>query len=506
LPAIGPAKAGPYAAGFIVFAVLATANGAGYRYGVSDQAFHIPAAMHALNPELMPRDAGVLDAQARLMLIDDMFAGLMSATGLPLDVLFFAAYLLTLGTVYAGILLIGTRVYRSYWTTAALVAALTLRHQISGTSANSLEPYFNPRVLAFGLGLLAVAAFLRRRLALAVVLVAAGALVHVTTALWFAIMLGTAILVSDDGFGALTARFGRRRLVGAAVAVAYLGLPLLLAPMSDEWLRALATKDTLFASQWPVWVWAANLGMAGLLWAALLRRQARGAATPADAALASGALVLAAVFLLTLPLLVMRLDLIVQLQISRVFWLIEAVALVFLIGLADLPGASRRLPAIVAGVFIALSAGRGAYIMLVERPERALVEIGLADTPWHDAMRWLRGQPIDTHVLADPGHAWKYGTSVRVSGERDVFLEDVKDAALAIYSSDVAARVVERAAAIGDFGALTAEQALALAATYDLDVLVTEREMALPTAYRNRQFAIYNLNGGRLKAAPTLEE
>ena len=54
-------------------------------------------------------------------------------------------------------------------------------------------------------------------------------------------------------------------------------------------------------------------------------------------------------------------------------------------------------------------------------------------------------------MLADPGHAWKYGTSVRVSAARDVFLEEVKDSALAIYSRDVASRVVERTAAIGDF-------------------------------------------------------
>ena len=47
-------------------------------------------------------------------------------------------------------------------------------------------------------------------------------------------------------------------------------------------------------------------------------------------------------------------------------------------------------------------------------------------------------------MLADPGHAWKYGTSVRVAGERDVYLEEVKDVALALYSRDVAMRVLGR--------------------------------------------------------------
>jgi hypothetical protein len=70
--------------------------------------------------------------------------------------------------------------------------------------------------------------------------------------------------------------------------------------------------------------------------------------------------------------------------------------------------------------------------MLVERPERPLVELGLTPSPWHLAMTWIRSQPVAVHVLADPGHAWKYGTSLRVSGRRDVFLEDVKDSAIAI--------------------------------------------------------------------------
>ena len=147
----------------------------------------------------------------------------------------------------------------------------------------------------------------------------------------------------------------------------------------------------------------------------------------------------------------------------------------------------------LAIVLSAVSVARGAYIILVEQTDRPLVQLHLADTPWHDAMRWVRRQPIDTHVLADPGHAWRFGTSVRVSGERDVFIEDVKDSAIAIYSRDVAARVVERLPLVTDFNALTADAARALAARYDLDLLVTERDLPLPLAYRNARFRIYNL-------------
>jgi hypothetical protein len=82
---------------------------------------------------------------------------------------------------------------------------------------------------------------------------------------------------------------------------------------------------------------------------------------------------------------------------------------------------------------------------------------------------------------------------VRASAGRDVLLEDVKDSALAIYSRAVAVRFVDRSTAVGDFGALTAEKALDLARRYELDYLITEADLPLPSVYRNQQFRIYAL-------------
>jgi hypothetical protein len=69
----------------------------------------------------------------------------------------------------------------------------------------------------------------------------------------------------------------------------------------------------------------------------------------------------------------------------------------------------------------------------------------------------------------------------------------VKDSAIAIYSRDVAQRVVERSAALSDFTAVTPARARALAAKYDLDYLVTEGRLELPVVYENSQFRIYSL-------------
>jgi len=482
-----------WVAGGILFAVLATANGAGYRYGVSDQAFYIPVVARALDPALFPRDGALIDAQGRLMITDETFAALTRVTSAPLDLLFFIGYLLSLALIWTGVVTIGNGVYTTRWTTMALAAAFTLRHRIPRTSANSFEPYFHPRMLAFGLGLLAVAALLRRRTWLAISLVAASALIHVTTALWFSILIGMAMVVLEPQLRRLAA-------VGVAALAIVGGWALTTGPlrssltrMDDIWLQAVASKDSLFASQWPLWAWVANLGVLAVLWWVHRVRIRRSDARAEDTALVWGAAALVALFLVTLPLVVARFAFPVQLQISRVFWLVDALATVYLLALVT----DRRFAKGVAIVLILISITRGGYVMLVEHRERPLVALHLRDSPWEDAMRWIARQPVTTHVLADPGHAWKYETSVRVSAMRDVFLEDVKDSAIAIYSRDVAQRVVERTAAIGDFTSLTVARAMQLASTYDLHFLVTEARLDLPLAYENSRFHIYALGGAR---------
>jgi hypothetical protein len=497
----------------VLFALLATANAAGYRYGVSDQAFYIPVVLRALNPAAYPRDAALIDAQGRLMLSDEALAAIVRLTGVPLDALFFGAYLTSLALIWCGVLLIGSKIYESRWAVLALGAAFTLRHRIPRTSANSFEPYFHPRMFAFGIGMLAIAALLRRRPWTALLMVAICGLVHVTTGMWFGVVIVVAVVMLD--------RRLLRLAVPTAIAVAVVAgwaltagpLRTSLVQMDSAWLQAVASKDSLFASDWPLWAWSANLATVALLWWAYRRRVALGRGTPEDRALVSGTTALVIVFLLTLPLVVARIAFPVQLQISRVFWLVDAVATMYVLSvIADrkqsvLPPAARMAPArpaapIIVASLLAISLGRGIYVMVVEHPERSLFEIHLAPSPWHDATAWLAQQPRDIHVLADPGHGWKYGTSVRVAAARDVFLEDVKDSALAIYSRDVALRVNERSAAIGNFDDLTAERALDLARRYDLHFLITSHDLPLPIAYRNDQFRIYDLRAGGSSQPP----
>src|SRR5688500_20374422 len=105
---------------------------------------------------------------------------------------FAVLHVISLVMIAAGVWLVGRQIYRCPWAPVALLAAMTLRHAIARSGTNTLEGYFHPRQIAFGFGLLAVAAFLRGRLGMVAALVACAGAVHPTAALWFAIWLAFA--------------------------------------------------------------------------------------------------------------------------------------------------------------------------------------------------------------------------------------------------------------------------------------------------------------------------
>ena len=483
-------------AGFLAFLVLATANGAGYRYGVSDGAAYVPAVMLAENPAAFPRDAPLIRTQGQFFIVDELLAVIGRATGASMESRFFAAYLVAIAAVWAGVILIGSSVYprrmTGWWLTIALAAVVTLRHHIPRTSTNSLEPYFHPRLLAFGFGIIAVAAFLRHRNAIAVTLVGLAAICHGTTAFWFAVAIGTGLMIVDRRWrvpGLVAVAAALTMLVWAAAAGP---LRLAASTMDPIWIDALGGRNFIFANEWPLWAWIANLGLLGALWLAHSVRVRRGTATARDAGLVWGATALVALFLATLPLVSAHIALAVQFQFSRVFWVVDFLAALYLIAAAG-ESLRRTQAATLAVVLLTASAARATYIMWSEHAERRLFQVSLGASPWMDAMHWIAGQPLDVHVVAAADHAFKYGVSVRVAACRDVLLEDDKDAAVAMYSRAIAERVVERRKALADFSSLTAESARELATRFGVDYLVTETPLPLREVYRNTQFRIYAL-------------
>jgi hypothetical protein len=488
--------------GALAFVLVATLNAGGYRYGVGDQAGHIPAILRHLDGQLFPRDRVLIEAQSRLFFFDELLARGIAASPFAIETWFFALYVVSLGLLYVALLRLGGRLLASGWAVAAFVALGTLRHRIAKTSANTLEGYFHPRQLAFAIGALGLAEALRGRPwpALAAAAVAAG--VHPMTGLWFLAWIGVAVFVEHPerrvAMGAIVA-------MGTIAAIAMLATGFVsVARMDDAWVAAIASKDYLFATDWSAGPWLLNAAYPVVIGATFAARRARGVVRPGEAGLVAGAFALVAIFLVTLPLVAAHVALAVQLQISRVFWMTDLLALLYVAWwIVDRPAAAsasapvagaRPWPAIAFAIVAVAAVARGTYVMRVEHPERPVVALASPADAWADVSGFLRRTTAPaTHVLADPDHAWRFGTSLRVLAARDVFLENVKDEAMSIYDREMAARLVERRGVLGDFRTRTPAELLDIGRRYGLDVVVSERDLGLPELYRNDRFRVYRL-------------
>lgn len=498
---------GAAAAGGLLLIVLAVANAAGYRFGVADQAFYLPSILEAVDPALYPRDEVLLDAQGQLMVTDEISAWLMTRTGIPIETLFLVGHVASLALLFLAVWLLARRFARHRWTAAACCLAVTLRHRITETGANTFEGYYHPRGLAFACGVAAAAALARERLGLAWALVALSMVLHPTTGLWWGVWLGTATVV-------MLPRYRRHLMMLAAAATLAAAAALWLTPLAERlhimdtaWVRPFASKDYVFPNEWPAAAWLLNLMLPVIIVAIVAWRRRLGYTARWESAMVTGVVALTGLFLVSLPLIASRLALAVQLQTSRIFWVVDLFAVLCVTWLlaeggrrstqpaaAGPSAASSWRPVLVAVALLVASASRGTYIMLVEHPERRFVQVGLENNAWVRVGGWLATRtPVDTYVLADPDHDWKYGHSVRLTARRDVLVEGVKDAALSLYDRDVATHVQARLDAVGKFSDLDAADARALARRFDLDVLVIDRDLPLPELHRDGRFRVYDL-------------
>jgi hypothetical protein len=483
------------AACFVPFLVLATLNSAGYRYGASDQAFYLPAMLERLDPALFPRDSDLIGSQAKLTLVDETLAALARALPVDLPVLFAGFYAVSLALLAWGGIGVAEQLFRTRWAIAALLAALTLRHAITKTGTNTLEGYFHPRQLAFGLGIVALAGFLRRGLGPSTMLLALAAMIHPTTAVWFIVWIGVAAFVAEPRHHSALALAGAGALIAAVFAVTLGPLQGRLAPMDAEWLATLNAKDYLFPLHWPAPAWLVNLGYIPVILMLWRRRRDASLLAPRETGVVAGCLSLVVIFAVAVVLHGWNIALAIQLQPSRIFWMIDFMAITYAVWfLCEDVRPSARRAAIGAAVILLLTVIRGGYVALVRFPERPMFALGINDNDWGRAMAWGRtSTEVGSAWLANPFHAAIYGTSVRVAGHRDVFVEEIKDSAIGMYDRPVAMRTRERVAALGDFSTLTPERVRALASQYDIDYLVTEQALDLPAAFRSGRLTVYRL-------------
>jgi hypothetical protein len=482
---------------FAAFAVLAILNSGGYRYGASDQAFYVPAVLRQMDPALFPRDRALLAVQDHLLILDNLLAEVAILTGISIVQVMFVAYWLMLLAISVAGWVFGRALLATEWGAAALVIAMSIRHRVPKTGVNTLEHYFHPRMLAFAAGTAALAALLRRRTWVAVAFVILTGTIHPTTGIWFAVVVGVGAVMTDARRRPVLLGIGLAGVIAALLLVTVGPLRQGVVVMDPEWLAVLDSKDYLFPTEWSLATWAQHSLYIVVIALTIRARRRAGAWRPGETALISGLVAMLVLMVASLPFIHARLALAVQLQITRAMWLFDLLAVAYAVWwVVEAPrphGGGVRARRWGVALIAVLSLLRGTYVMYVERAGHPLLQVELTPDDWRDATRWIGHQPTHVHVLADPAHARRFGSSVRVAAARDVYLEDVKDAAIAMYSRDMAMRVLGRTRALGDFSALTRERALELARNYDLDYLLAERAIDLPLAYKNARFRVYHL-------------
>jgi len=235
--------------------------------------------------------------------------------------------------------------YQTWLGVAMLAALMTLRHRITQTGANSLESYFQPRMIAFAFGAWAIAAYLRGRIVAALAILLVAFLVHPTTAMWFSIWAGVAIFVSERAWRVPLAVLAALGALFSVWAVMYGPLRGHLHRMDPLWASAMAGKDYIFPSDWNASFWLVNLSYLAVVIAIYVLRRRRQVALPRESGLVAGGAALVALFLMSWPLMIAGVALALQLQTSRIFWILDFLAAIYLAWLfAEAPqiGRARR--------------------------------------------------------------------------------------------------------------------------------------------------------------------
>jgi hypothetical protein len=184
----------------------------------------------------------------------------------------------------------------------------------------------------------------------------------------------------------------------------------------------------------------------------------------------------------------------IQLQPARIFWMLDFTATVYAIWALAENGAAavRTRPLIVAAAIAIAAMARGAYVMRIEFPSRPLFDTAVPGD-WGRVAAWARNSPKEAGWLADPMHAARYGTSLRMAAARDVFVEGTKDAAIGMYDRTIALRTRDRLRELGDFSSISADAVRSLGDRYGLTYVVSEHPFPFPLAFEAGALRVYRI-------------
>jgi hypothetical protein len=404
---------------------------AGYHPGAEDDGVYLAAIKHNLNPGLFPHDAEFFTLQLQATIFDNLIAGSVRWSHLPLGVVILAWHYLAILIVLWGCWRISCRCFReeyAQWASVTLVAAL-LTLPIAGSALYVVDQNLHPRALATGAILASVVAVLDRKLVVAGGLLLLAGLIHPIMAS-FGISLCVFLAWEKP----------------ATMALAFVLTPLgwIFEPTSEAWRVAASTRDYYFLERWEWYEWLGVLApFAFFWWFYRMGKHEEGSTL----ALLSSRVALFGVFQLVVALAVMipqkfeRLWPLQPMRYLHLFYLMFAVLGGGFLGQKVLRKHWWRWLAL----FIPLAAGMF-YAQRRTYASSSHLEWPMfhSHNAWVDAFVWIRDHtPVDSHFAVGANYLRRPGEDYhgfRALAERSVLADCDKDSAVATQVPRLASR------------------------------------------------------------------
>lgn len=409
----------------------------GYHPGLEDDGIYLAAVKARLDPALFPQNADFFRLQLQATVFDDVIAGFVRWTHIPLS---WAELFWQLASLF-GILWachsIARRLFaqaRAQWAGVAMVAAM-LTLPAAGTALFLADQHLHPRNIATALILLAVARILAGKRWQAVLLLIAAFLMHPLMAAMgvsFCVFLSLAML---DVIHAGALSWSERSLTaGRGKAAALIPLAWVLEPASPTWLQALNTRDYYYLYRWTWYEWLGALVPPLLFWFLWRIAEKRGERPLARFALAVFAYCVfqqcVAMVMLAPPGWI-RLTPLQPMRYLQLVYFCMALLVGSLLGKHRLKSSLWRW-----GVYlVAINGGMLAWQLtsFSGSPHLELPEDSSAN-PWLEAFAWIRVHtPVNAYFALDPYYLEAPGEDYhgfRALAERSQLADMVKDASV----------------------------------------------------------------------------
>lgn len=397
----------------------------GFHVGIEDEAIYLPAIKKQLTPGLYPYDSVFFFAQTRYTLFPELVAFMVRVTEIPLRVVLFANHVLSIFLVLLGCLHLSRECFENrsaHWGSVAMIAAL-LTIPVTGTALYIMDQHLHPRSLATAAILFSITFVLKKRLASAVLCMAAAGLIHAQMTFYGLIFL---ILFS----------LMRLAVTGSAGAAAIFAIADPGAEpewTSEIWTRIIPTRTHHYPLKWP---WHEWLGIVApivlLVWFSKLRPKKDSLVFSRlclSLALFGALNTIAAIVLTSAP----QFRGLANLQPMRSF---QLVYLIFFLLLGGILGnwILKNKPLRWAVLFIPLCTGMF-VAQRAEFPASPHIELaGRTSNDWLQAFDWIRlNTPRDAFFALDPNYMRRPGEDFhgfRALAERSIMADYVKDVAV----------------------------------------------------------------------------